>query len=201
MTTYFALVHKDADSAYGISFPDLPGCFSAVDHEDEIFHGAQAALSLYASDEILLPKARSLSQLRADKGVAGEIAAGAFMISISLIEVSRKARYNLMLASDLVEGVDETATVLGISRSEFVAQAIGQRLKTEANAVLLQKSGKGRFIATSEKTGKGVSSAAAKVLKSKTASKAEKSVAASALTLTERVKKKGSNNQKVTKKA
>ncbi|MEQ1651138.1 MAG: hypothetical protein ABL897_01475 [Hyphomicrobium sp.] len=43
-------------------------------------------------------------------------------------------------------------------------------------------------MAKSEKTGKGVSSAAAKVLKSKTASKAEKSVAASALTQTKSAK-------------
>ena len=29
MNTYLALIHKDDDSAYGVSFPDLPGCFSA----------------------------------------------------------------------------------------------------------------------------------------------------------------------------
>ena len=36
MNTYFALVHKDAGSAYGISFPDLPGCFSAADEDAEV---------------------------------------------------------------------------------------------------------------------------------------------------------------------
>jgi hypothetical protein len=28
MKTFIALVHKDEDSAWGVSFPDLPGCFS-----------------------------------------------------------------------------------------------------------------------------------------------------------------------------
>lgn len=36
MKTYFALVHKDEVGAYGISFPDLPGCFSAADDLDDL---------------------------------------------------------------------------------------------------------------------------------------------------------------------
>ncbi|MDI6026348.1 type II toxin-antitoxin system HicB family antitoxin [Corticibacterium sp. UT-5YL-CI-8] len=32
---YIALTHKDPDSAYGVSFPDIPGCFSAGDSVDE----------------------------------------------------------------------------------------------------------------------------------------------------------------------
>ena len=29
MTVYIAIVHKDKDSDYGVSFPDFPGCVSA----------------------------------------------------------------------------------------------------------------------------------------------------------------------------
>ncbi len=43
MSTYFALVHKDAGSAFGIQFPDLPGCFSAADELNDIFRNAEAA--------------------------------------------------------------------------------------------------------------------------------------------------------------
>ena len=28
---YPVYVHKDPDSAYGVTFPDFPGCFSAAD--------------------------------------------------------------------------------------------------------------------------------------------------------------------------
>jgi predicted RNase H-like HicB family nuclease len=31
MRYYHAVVHKDADSAFGVHFPDLPGCFSAAE--------------------------------------------------------------------------------------------------------------------------------------------------------------------------
>jgi hypothetical protein len=82
----------------------------------------------------------------------------------------------------LVEGVDATAKAMGVSRSEFVSEAIGQRLTRQAGAVLMRQSGSGRFAGWGESTSKKVASAAAKVLKSKSASKAEKSVAASALT-------------------
>ena len=30
MTNYTALIHKEADSDYGVSFPDLPGCVTEV---------------------------------------------------------------------------------------------------------------------------------------------------------------------------
>jgi predicted RNase H-like HicB family nuclease len=35
MTTYIAVIHKDAESDYGISFPDLPGCVTAGSTIDE----------------------------------------------------------------------------------------------------------------------------------------------------------------------
>ena len=44
MKTYLALVHKDADSAYGLTFPDLPGCFAAADAEGDILRNAVEAL-------------------------------------------------------------------------------------------------------------------------------------------------------------
>ena len=34
---YVAVIDKDANSAYGIRFSGLPGCFSVADTFDEIF--------------------------------------------------------------------------------------------------------------------------------------------------------------------
>ena len=147
MNTYFALVHKETDSAFGITFPDLPGCFSAADGEDEIFSSAQSALTLYASDETSLPQARSLSALRADAEVRSELASGAFLIAVPFIAIQKKSRYNLMLPSDLVDGVDQTAHALGVSRSEYVSEAIGARLEAQAGAVVIKREARsGRFV-------------------------------------------------------
>jgi hypothetical protein len=35
MTHYIALIHKDPDSCYGVSFPDIPGVFTAGDTIEE----------------------------------------------------------------------------------------------------------------------------------------------------------------------
>ncbi len=204
MNIYFALVHKEADSAFGVSFPDLPGCFSAADDEDEVFTQAQSALTLFASDEIVLPAPRTISRLRADPEVQAEIGAGAFLIAVPLIIVTRKNRYNLMLGAELVEGVDAIARMLGVSRSEFVSEAIGQRLRGQSGAVLLRQTSSGSRVSaykgagakgkksvaasaltqkgSSEKTSAKVASSASKVLNDPKASKAAKSAAASALT-------------------
>ncbi|MEF9602220.1 type II toxin-antitoxin system HicB family antitoxin [Paracoccus sp. PXZ] len=36
MILYSAIVHRDPGSAYGLTFPDLRGCFAASDGWDEV---------------------------------------------------------------------------------------------------------------------------------------------------------------------
>jgi predicted RNase H-like HicB family nuclease len=36
MQYYHGVVHKDVDSAFGVSFPDLKGCFSAADDLESV---------------------------------------------------------------------------------------------------------------------------------------------------------------------
>jgi predicted RNase H-like HicB family nuclease/metal-responsive CopG/Arc/MetJ family transcriptional regulator len=180
MKIFYGLVHKDENSAFGITFPDAPGCFSAADKEVDLLTNAQDALSLYVEGETV-PLTRTIAELLQDDQVAREIAAGAFILAVPLIESRRKARYNLMLDEELVASVDRIAKVSGVSRSEFVAQAVQSQLGSEVRAVFAGKNE--RRLARSATTGESVAiSVAAKVLKSKSATKAEKAVAASALT-------------------
>jgi predicted RNase H-like HicB family nuclease len=78
MPHYIAIV-EDAgpDTAIGIWFPDLPGCFSAGDHIDDALHKAEEALALFAEAERdegrSLPPPRTLSQLRKDPDAAEDI--------------------------------------------------------------------------------------------------------------------------------
>jgi len=44
---YIGLIHKDADSDYGVSFPDLPGCISAGSTLEEARAMAAEALALH----------------------------------------------------------------------------------------------------------------------------------------------------------
>ena len=78
MPHYIAIV-EDAgpDTAIGIWFPDLPGCFSAGDEIDDALRNAEEALALFADPERdegrTLPPPRTLSELRKDPEAANDI--------------------------------------------------------------------------------------------------------------------------------
>jgi antitoxin HicB len=71
MAHYIALIHKDANSCYGVSFPDVPGVFTAGDTIDEAIRKAGAVLEFAAEDWSDLsgaefPSARTIDELRVD---------------------------------------------------------------------------------------------------------------------------------------
>ena len=125
---YIAVVFAEKGAAFGVYFPDLPGCFSAADSWDDVRANAQEALALYARDEKALPKPRAPDELLRDGEVRSEVTAGATLLAVPLIVSQRKERYNLMLDPALVAAVDGAARVAGISRSEFVEKAAAARL-------------------------------------------------------------------------
>jgi len=83
-SVYYALVHKEPGSAFGLSFPDLPGCFSATDDEADIVTAAQEALSLYADDKTALAPPSPLETLRALPQVQLELLEGAAILAVPM---------------------------------------------------------------------------------------------------------------------
>ena len=64
---YIALIHKDADSGYGVSFPDVPGIIAVADTLDEAIAEAAAALAFAFEDwQGEKPVPRTLEVLRLD---------------------------------------------------------------------------------------------------------------------------------------
>ena len=47
MAVYIAIIHKDSDSSFGASFPDLPGCISAADTLEELRPMIEESLGLH----------------------------------------------------------------------------------------------------------------------------------------------------------
>jgi predicted RNase H-like HicB family nuclease len=47
---YIALIHKDADSGYGVSFPDVAGVIAVADTLDDAIAEAAAALAFAFED-------------------------------------------------------------------------------------------------------------------------------------------------------
>ncbi|MPZ58725.1 MAG: HicB family protein [Rhizobiales bacterium] len=71
MPHYIALIHKDADSCYGVSFPDVPGVFTAGDTIDEAVKNAAEVLEFAAEDWSdntgrVFPHPHTIDELRND---------------------------------------------------------------------------------------------------------------------------------------
>ena len=118
---YVAVIDKDPGSAYGIRFPEVPGCFSAADSFDEIVSNAVEALSLFFEDGEPLPP-RGLEAVRDE--VAGNIAEGAVLMMIPYVgDRKRVVRVNLSLEKGFLDTLDEAARMRGMTRSAFVQKA------------------------------------------------------------------------------
>ena len=71
MPHYIALIHKEADSSYGVSFPDVPGVITAADTIDAAMQRAAEVLEFAAGDWIeqvgtAFPHPRTIDELRCD---------------------------------------------------------------------------------------------------------------------------------------
>jgi antitoxin HicB len=71
MAYYIALIHKDLDSGYGVSFPDVPGVITAADTIDEAMGKATEVLEFASEDWSErtgreFPTPRTIDELRAD---------------------------------------------------------------------------------------------------------------------------------------
>ena len=71
------VVHKDETSGYGVTVPDLPGCFSAGDSLDDAIESAHEAISCHLegllTDGERLPEQVPLETHRANKAYKGGV--------------------------------------------------------------------------------------------------------------------------------
>lgn len=121
MKIYHAIVHKDEDSAWGVQFPDLPGCFSAADELDDILANASEAVSLYLEGE-KSPQPSSIEAIR--KLAADDLAEGAFLLAVPFLSsYNRPQRINISIDQGMLDAIDAAASMRKLTRSAFLAEA------------------------------------------------------------------------------
>ncbi len=121
MKTYFAVVHQDEDSAYGVHFPDVPGCFSASDDLESLVSSACEALALHLEDDTP-PPARSLAELNVDPDVRAALSLGGFLLAVPLLQLTgRTQKANITMDAGLLAAVDKTAAARHLTRSAYLA--------------------------------------------------------------------------------
>lgn len=123
MRQYIALIHKDPDSDYGVSFPDLPGVITAGSTLDETRDMAAEALALHlegmAQDGEAVPEPSSLEDVMATAENRDGVAV---LIAAPDAEV-KSVRVNITLPADILSEIDRYAEREGFTRSGFLAQA------------------------------------------------------------------------------
>jgi len=135
MPRYVALI-DGKPGAYGVSFPDLPGCTAMGNTVEEALANAADALADWASDARAagaLPKPRAAAELRRRRDVRGALAKDAVLTLVPLIlETGRAAKANLSLDDGLLAAIDEAARRRGVTRSAFLAAAAREKIAAGA---------------------------------------------------------------------
>jgi predicted RNase H-like HicB family nuclease len=124
MANYIAIVHKDAKSDFGVSFPDFPGCITAGKNIDEAKDLAQEALALHIQgmleDGEQLPCPSRLEEIMNDSDYGNAIA----YLVVSVPDAKpRTVRVNVTVPEMTLKQIDAAAKKQGMSRSSFLVHA------------------------------------------------------------------------------
>lgn len=124
---YIAFIHKEPDSVYGVSFPDLPGCISAGETIDEAVRNAVEALSghvrMMEADGDPAPAPRDFDAIMSDPELAQD-REGAMTTVVPLVrDRGSTVRVNVSFDLGLLEAIDSAASSRGQTRSAFLASA------------------------------------------------------------------------------
>ena len=122
---YPIVIHKDEGSCYGVTVPDLPGCFSAGYTLDETFQMAREAIEGHIEtmlmDEEPIPMQLPLQTHLSNKDYADGIWA---IVEIDLTKLRIETRkIELELPHPVLDMIDQFAARAGETRSGFIAQA------------------------------------------------------------------------------
>jgi predicted RNase H-like HicB family nuclease len=129
LKSYIALIHKDPDSDYGVSFPDLPGCVTAGRDLDEAKAFAEEVLSLHVAglvdDGEAVPEPSSLEIVMADKSNRDAVA----VLVAAKGLAARAVRVNITVPDDMLARIDAYAEQHGMTRSGFLVHAAKREME------------------------------------------------------------------------
>jgi predicted RNase H-like HicB family nuclease len=132
MGNYIGLIHKEADSDYGVSFPDFPGAVTAGTTLDDARAMAEEALALHieglVADGEAIPEPASLEEVMTDPESRDAVA----ILVRAKTEAPKAVRVNVTLPEDVLEQIDQYAEAHGLTRSGFLAKAATEEIKREA---------------------------------------------------------------------
>ena len=119
------VIHKDKNADYGVTVPDLPGCFSAGDTVDAAMINAVEAIECHIEGLLMedepVPTALTIEHHRKNRRYSSGVWA---LVDVDISKLSGKAkRVNITLPERLLHQIDSFASKTGESRSGLLAHA------------------------------------------------------------------------------
>ncbi len=132
---YPVIVHKDPESDYGVTVPDLPGCFSAGETLDEALAQVIEAIECHLEGLLLdsepIPAPQTVQYHQDNPDFAG----GAWAyVTVDLAKLSGKTRrVNITLPERILSLMDKYAYEHGDTRSGLIAEAAIEYIASREN--------------------------------------------------------------------
>jgi len=123
---YPVVIHKEPHSDYGVTVPDLPGCFSAGETLDEaltqVVEAIECHLEGLLADGEPIPPPQEIEFHQGNPDYQGGIWA---LVAIDISRLSGKTRrVNITLPERVLSLIDSYAAGRGDSRSGLITQAM-----------------------------------------------------------------------------
>lgn len=123
---YSVVIHKDLDSDYGVTVPDLPGCFSAGDSVDDAVNNAIEAIECHVEglliDGEVVPLGMPIEAHKEDPDFADAYAW--MFVDVDLSKLSGKSkRFNVTMPERILSQIDAFAEKRAETRSGLLAEA------------------------------------------------------------------------------
>jgi predicted RNase H-like HicB family nuclease len=125
------VLHSDDGIRFGVTVPDLPGCFSAGDSFDAALTSAVEAIELHLEGLTEaggdLPAPQAIARHRANPDFADGVWA---MVDVDVGRFEGKSeKINITLPRRLLAKIDDYARAHGATRSGFLAEAARRAMR------------------------------------------------------------------------
>jgi predicted RNase H-like HicB family nuclease len=134
MMNFPVVVHKDSDSAYGVTVLDLPGCFSAGDTLDEALENAKEAIECHIEgilmDEEFVPIPQTIEKHYQNPDYSDGIWES---VNVDISNISGNSKpIEVILPEKILTQLDKYAKKQRETRSSLLAQATVEYLSVHA---------------------------------------------------------------------
>ena len=129
---YPVVIHKDPDSDYGVTVPDLAGCFSAGETSDEALNEVVEAIECHIEGLLMdgepIPTPQTIEYHRGNPDYDDGVWA---LVEVDVSKLSGKTkRVNITLPERVLNLMDKYASEHGETRSGLITQAAIEYIAT-----------------------------------------------------------------------